>query len=350
MRVDQDATQGRSQYRMVQGIDLREVDAAEVDQIGCHIARCFIHVRLPPNGTSEKVILLPYGACASISRYGFAWPGPGRSGSTIRIECDDEAGGTVMMQVLRRVGRDIRARRHIEVYVIVAASVVVAVLSLVGEVVSEGARWSVVLSAVGLLLYQVTLPDGAGSADDVLRDRTAFDATTFESRLARATEVWVYGPSAVNLLTAHTAEVLRTRVLDRPDGRLRVVVLDNDQEHAVAIAHRQLDEAPGFQTSDLPHALEVTVDRLERMARWGLDGRFEYRLAPYNPGFSMVALDPGRKDGVLIIEFHAVHNQSTGQRMHVELTRRESERWYEYWKAQFEYLWDQSRVPVTTHD
>lgn len=249
------------------------------------------------------------------------------------------------MSGLRRIGRDLKARRHIEVYVVAGVSVVLAVLSLVGDLVGDGVRWSVVLAALGLLTYQLALPDGAGDLDTVLHSRAVFDDTTFSSRLLRATEVWVYGPSAVNLLTADAADVLRTRVLSQPAGTVRVVVLDRSQREAMAIAARQLDESLDFQSIDLARALEVTVDRLEKIGAWTVAGTFEYRFAPFNPGFSIVALDPKSKNGLLIIEFHGLNNESTGSRMHIELRREDSEHWYGYWCAQFECLWNGARPP-----
>jgi hypothetical protein len=46
------------------------------------------------------------------------------------------------MQRLRRVLRDLRNRRHVEVYAVVGASIVLAVLSLFGDLVGEEVRWA----------------------------------------------------------------------------------------------------------------------------------------------------------------------------------------------------------------
>jgi hypothetical protein len=249
------------------------------------------------------------------------------------------------MEGVRRVGRDLTARRHIEVYVVAAVTIVVAVLSLVGDVVDDGVRWSVVLAALGLLTYQIALPDREGDPDAVLHTRAVFDDITFSSRLMQVREVWVYGPSAINLLTADVTDVLRSRVLTHPTGAVRIAVLDPEQHEAVAIASRQLDESTEFQSVELPGALAATVERLGRMDSWAVAGTLEYRLAPFNPGFSMVALDPRSKNGLLIVEFHGVRNESDGSRMHVELRRDGSQHWYDYWCAQFEHLWAGARTP-----
>lgn len=250
-----------------------------------------------------------------------------------------------MSEAWRRIGRDLRARRHIEVYVIAGLSIVIAVLSVVGDVVGEEVRWSVVLGALGLLTYQIAVPSRAQRFDTVLLDRAAFDDTTLGSRLAGAREVWIYGPSAVNLLTSDVADRLRSGPLNRPAGVVRVAVLDPEQPAAIEIARRQLDDSLHYPSVRLPKAIDVTVDRLEQMAAWDTPGAFEYRFAPFNPGFSLVALDPGTAHGKLIVEFHGLRNESTGNRMHVELTQESSEYWYAYWRAQFADLWEMARAP-----
>jgi hypothetical protein len=247
------------------------------------------------------------------------------------------------MRALRRIGGNIRRRQFIEAYAVVAVSAVVAVLSLVGDLVGDDLRWAVVLGALGLMTYQITLPERPGDVDDVLHSRAAFDDTTLISRLRSATEVWLYGPSLVNLLTADTAGHLRQTVLARPDGRVRAMVLDPDQPAAVELASRQLDHSTDYPTVDLGTALPGAVHRLGNMAGWSVAGTFEHRFAPFNPGFSVVAIDPRRKGGVVIVEFHGLHNDSDSGRMHVELTRAGSERWYEYWCEQFDDLWNRAR-------
>jgi hypothetical protein len=249
------------------------------------------------------------------------------------------------MQRLRRIARDLRHRRHIEVYVVVVASIALAVLSLFGDLVSDEVRWAVVLAALGLLTYQITLPDRPTDLDHVLHDRAAFDDVTLSSRWRGAREVWIFGPSVAYLLTAEAASHLRSHVLARQDGVVRVLVLDPEEQAAVELAGRQLDQATAFPIIDLAKALAATIGRLEMMARWDTQGAFEHRFAPFNPGFSVLAIDPYGKAGSLIVEFHGLHNEANASRMHIELTRAKSEHWFGYWRDQFEQLWDIARCP-----
>lgn len=247
------------------------------------------------------------------------------------------------MRRLRRIGRDLRSRRHVEIYAVAAVSIVLAILSLVGDVAPDGLRWAAVLAALSLLTYQIALPKPAADLDDVLRNRAAFDEMPFVSRLQGARDVWIVAPTAVNLLTADTVEHLRRHVLSRREGQVRVQVLDPERPEALALARQQLDQATDYPALDLTGGLAATLGLLETMAGWDVAGTFEYRFTPYNPGFSVVAIDPHAKGGLLILELHGVRNESIATRMHVELTRASSEHWFVYWRDQMHHLWDGGR-------
>jgi hypothetical protein len=256
-----------------------------------------------------------------------------------------------MRAALRRIGRDLKDRRNVDAYVAAAAAFVLAVLSLAGDVVPEQLRWAALLAGVALLVYRITLPESAASAaDDLLNDRTDFEERPLRTRLEGARELWIFAPSAVNLLSAESCEVVRNTVLRRPDGVVRIVVLDPDNETAVGLAVRQLDDPVDYPVQEFPTSLAITVDRLRRMATWRVAGSFDYRLLDFNPGFSLVAIDPNAKRGTIIVEFHAFHNEATASRMHVELTRHSSERWFSYWQDQFDHIWRAARPAVQSDD
>lgn len=252
-----------------------------------------------------------------------------------------------MREVFRRMGRDLRQLHNIDAYAIALLVFVFAVLSMTGDILPDNARWAVLLIGVGVLVFRVTLPDHyEGSADDVLKDRTAFEDKPLSGRLREASELWVFAPSAINLLPPQNCDTIRTTILAKPDGVVRVVVLDPAAETAVQFAGRQLDDSLDFPSQVFRSSLEATVRQLQRMAAWQERGSFEYRLAAYSPGFSLVAIDPGTRHGVVIVEFHGFHNQVTNTRMHIELNRATSEQWYTYWLGQFERIWQAAQTPA----
>src|SRR5262249_51620287 len=80
----------------------------------------------------------------------------------------------------------------VHAYAVARIWFVFAVLSVIGAILPVNARWPVLLVGVGVLVFRLTLPEHyEGSADDVLKDRSAFEDKPLSARLRVATEVWV---------------------------------------------------------------------------------------------------------------------------------------------------------------
>lgn len=242
----------------------------------------------------------------------------------------------------RRIGQDLKNRRHIDAYSIAFAAFALAVLSLIPDVVPDPLRWAALLAGVGILVWRITIPEPLGNADDLLHDRFIFDKNPLSERLKKATEVFIFAPSAVNILSAHNCELLRTEILNKTDGVVRVVVLNPASESAVQLATRQLDDSLDYPVQDFKTSLHATALQLASMATWHTQGSFDYRFLDYNPGFSLVCIDPTSRNGQVIVEFHGFHNAATSSRMHIELSRKQSDNWYTYWTTQFTRIWEAS--------
>ncbi|GAA0229747.1 hypothetical protein [Cryptosporangium japonicum] len=251
-----------------------------------------------------------------------------------------------MRGVARRVSADIAALRHLDAYVVSALALVFAVVTVVNDAIPVDLRWAVALAGLGVLVYRTTAPKPAITIDQLLQDRRGFEATPAAARLRRAREVWLFAPTGINFLSEENLAALREGVLRRSDGSLRVVVLDPANEAAMALAVRQLDNSITYPLQEFGACHEQVIQRLETIAStWPKAGTFEYRFLDYNPGFSLVAVDPTGKDGRVIVEFHGFRNEATSGRMHFELTAADSRRWFLYWTNQFEQMWAAARSP-----
>ncbi|MFE7230966.1 hypothetical protein ACFY3J_12680 [Streptomyces sp. NPDC001231] len=238
-----------------------------------------------------------------------------------------------------------RHLRNVEVYVAAALAAVFAVLSVIGDIVPVDLRWAALLAAVALLVYRSALETRGPSGDELLGDRVALQEASppLAKRLETARTVWLFAPSAVNFLTPQVSQALRHHVLSRPEGSVRVVVLDPAATDAVAVAEHQLDDSLDAPLQRLRPSLDTVLRQLGTMDSWPRTGTFEYRVLPYNPGFSLLAVDPGERDGWLVLELHGIRNEAVTSRMHLRLTRRAHETWHRYWLHQYEHLWHQSR-------
>lgn len=245
-----------------------------------------------------------------------------------------------------RIARDLRNREFIDAYSVALVAFGLAILSLVPDLVPDSLKWAGLLGGVALLVLYITVPDTqAGKVDELLNDRFAFDKKPFSELIEGARDVWIFAPTGVNLLSAHNCELIRHKVLGKPDGALRVVILDSSNEQAVKLGVRQLDDSLDYPLQAFSDSLASTERQLHAMSAWNVSGSFDYKLLDYNPGFSLVAIDPTARNGHVIVEFHGFHNEAIASRMHIELSRRQSEKWYTYWTEQFESIWQTASSP-----
>ncbi|MBO3752228.1 hypothetical protein J5X84_39745 [Streptosporangiaceae bacterium NEAU-GS5] len=247
-----------------------------------------------------------------------------------------------MRHFLHRVSVDLGNRRNLDAYAITAVASALALLTLVEDAVPEQYRWAVLLSGIAVLVYRITLPEGVQCSGPQVGRRADLETESLSGRLERTRELWIFGPSAVNLLSRPTCGALRRTVLDRPDGVVRVVVLDPSAAAAIEIASHHLDDGREPPMESLSECLAWTLHQLELMSAWQMRGQLDYGLLPFNPGFSMVAFNPHDKDGSLIVEFHAFQ-ETTMNRMNIKINRHTDEQWFDYWVDQFERIWKSAK-------
>ncbi len=251
------------------------------------------------------------------------------------------------MQFFKRILKDIKNRRNIEVYVVSFAAVLVAVASLFGDAVmaslGDNIVNSIILTALSILVLNISIPKSDKSTlDDYLDDRT--NLGSFKDRIHSAHKLYIYAPSAANILRGESADAIREQILSRKDGELRMIIQNPDNQPAVDILEDQLDKHVNFQMQHLPDELTRTLRQFQLIHEWDLPGSFEYRLLDYSPGFSMVMIDPDSNKGQIIVEVHGYQNESTSGRMHIVITKKDSERWFVYWQRQFDNMWERGQA------
>lgn len=230
--------------------------------------------------------------------------------------------------------------RNIDAYVVSAIAICTAVLSVVGDIVPDNLRWAVLAAGMGLLVFRFTTSDGSGgAARSLLGDRHDLEELDLEDRLGRASALWLYAPSGVNFLSQERCDALRSGILARAGGEVRIIVMDPNAHPALELAGRQLDDAVDFVVQRLAPSLEIALARLERMTDWPVSGLLSFRLSHYNPGISLLIIDPRSRDGLAIVEIHGFHGESTSARMHLRITAADHPLWFGHWVDQFEHLW-----------
>jgi hypothetical protein len=230
----------------------------------------------------------------------------------------------------RRTLEDVRHGRHREAYALFLIGVALAVLGLVG-VASVTVLLSSILLALSFLVFHTAAEtsDQRPALDQVLRSRQDFGP--FSKLLPGVRELRIYGPTAVNVLV-NSADIRRF-VLEA-GGTVKVIVQDSE---AVGLEHTamQLDD-----NLDLRSTLVNSLATLSKLA--ALPG-LSYRRLSANPGFSLVIVNPADAGGYVIFESHGFKDENIADRMHIVIKRYESPRWFAYWVARFDAMWDAAK-------
>jgi hypothetical protein len=237
-------------------------------------------------------------------------------------------------RTFQRIFSDILSGKNIEAYVVSAVAILLAIAGVLDNALSDDLKIAAMLAALALLVFNTTRPDEAKiDLDAVLRDRQSFGA--FQDVIRGKRTLWVYGPSAINIL--RDSPHIKREILDR-GGEVHILIQDLKAQEGMSTLSQQLDK-----TTDLINSIRMSMDILANMKHWG--GNFDYRVLRYSPGFSIVVVDPDKRDGKVIVEFFGFNNELITERMHIEITRQQSQYWFEYWARQFEIMWEASYSP-----
>jgi hypothetical protein len=239
-----------------------------------------------------------------------------------------------MLKTLRRVGTDILAGKNVESYVVAVVAVILALLGLIDSA-PPNLQTAAILAALALLVFRITAPDtGQVDLDRVLRDRQSYGP--FRDFIRGGTDLWVYGPSAVNVMS--NSPDIEREVLSR-GGKMRVLLQDPNVTESIELLRSQLDQMSVLLETDIARSISI----LESLKKRGHN--VEYRFLRFSPGFSLVVIDADGRNGRAVVEMFGFSNTQITDRMHIEINRAASNHWFEYWAAQFETMWDSAYAP-----
>jgi hypothetical protein len=91
--------------------------------------------------------------------------------------------------------------------------------------------------------------------------------------------------------------------------------------------------------------IERTLESLKLMKQAEKDsrGRCEVRLGKVFPPFSMIAVDPAKDTGWMIVEIHT-YKRTLGERPHIRLSHMSDNKWFDFYVGQYEQLWEDSTI------
>lgn len=222
-------------------------------------------------------------------------------------------------------------------------------LGIVGAAArSTNLMLAAVIIELSFLVYNFNISARAGAElDKVLEDRKAYADRPFSKRLRGVKRLYLQGASLVHLLNGDNLNAIIDEILVHADGEVRILLQDPDSKEAMEFLRRQLDEATERKSVLMHEALPQVLSRLQNLglvppetAAQKFKGKIEVRFLTFSPGFSLVLIDPNERKGVVIPELYGFRNDETGKRMHIEITRQDSEYWFDYWEKQFDAMWE----------
>lgn len=228
---------------------------------------------------------------------------------------------------IKRILGDIAKGKNLEAYAVTAIGIGLVISDIFGDV-PDDLKLTVIIAALMVLVFRATKPEVQEvDLDKVLLDRQSYGP--FREFIAGAKELWVYGPSAANVLREST--FVEREILDK-GGAVKILIQNPKSEAAMGILKKVLDP-----NHDLAHDIQGSLYTLHSMEKFP---KMEYRLLGYSPGFSLTVVDPDLKSGRLVVEFFGFRNDRIGDRMHITIERHQSPYWFEFWENQFRIMWE----------
>src|SRR5688572_11957857 len=100
---------------------------------------------------------------------------------------------------LGRVLSDLKQLKNLEAYFIAVMVLLFLFATTFGDGVSENDRWNLALAALGLLVFNLSVPKRQSKTlDDFLNDRS--NLGPLSERIKNATKLWIYAPSGSSIL------------------------------------------------------------------------------------------------------------------------------------------------------
>lgn len=65
---------------------------------------------------------------------------------------------------------------------------------------------------------------------------------------------------------------------------------------------------------------------------------------------SLIIVNAADLDGYVIFESHGFKDENIADRMHIVIRRRESPRWFSYWVARFDAMWETAKPGTAASD
>lgn len=243
---------------------------------------------------------------------------------------------------LKRIWRDLRAGRNIDIYVATCVAVAAAAIGLLGIAINGQLLSSLTLGVLALLAIMML---NTRDKIDRLYDResitrlTTLDTEEFERRWRREAktsrkELIFIGVSLGR--TVRSAQHIMGAMIER-GGRVRVIVVQPGSDALrYAGARKILGSQPALDEADLQVAIGILLALRKR-----LGSRLEVRTIDHPVEFGIVACDLGTDEAAIYVEHHP-YGLTVGRRLRFRVDA-SNPVWFDSYTGQIDAMWKASR-------
>jgi hypothetical protein len=251
---------------------------------------------------------------------------------------------------IRHLETDLKQGRNLDLYVIVAVAVAMAILSVL-NIVDAGVIGAATLAVLAVMASSALTSrhqvDGVKSALDRLVAGEAGNVPAerflsprlpaLDGEAATATDIGLVGV-ALTRTVRDLLPVLDQRL--RAGASIRVILIDVESAaQTEAVARSKKAGSPDFYL----HRLLATIDLLRVLASSARnESALELRVLPFVPTFGMCLIDSTQSHGRIHVEVYQHRTLEANPSFSLRADR--DGRWYNLFASQFDTLWESARV------
>lgn len=255
-----------------------------------------------------------------------------------------------MFKFFDKVFQDIRKGENLEVYLTLVVALVLLILDIF-DIVTTEAIAAGTLATLALLTYSILtsreqmehLVDTSTATRAIVEqsisgkpraDRFFWpERRSLENDLARARFIGIAGITLSRTVRDYLP-LFENRL--QSGAHIQFIVIDPDSLASQQAIHRSKGGVGDSFYADL---IRTTVARVCILAELkDVPGRMELGLLPYAPSFGLLVIDPDEPHGRIVVEIY--QHKSLAFNPTFELDARRDSRWYQFFREQFELLWE----------
>ncbi len=279
------------------------------------------------------------------------------------------------MKLLNEIWEDIRNGQYLEIYILIAAAAIIAILGLFGVITNQAFILSIILATLAPILFRllrnhkkdeeiqralenfVEVESEVKQALESLQNQKEcradqffnqkVDLKKYEDRIGNSKEIFLWG-LALSTSVLNLENAIREGLRNGAKMRFVLAKPDSAATEMSAFATKHLQDK---NTEN--KMIDITLSRLSHLssiasqANW--QGRIEVKLVESLNPWTVIAIDPHENSGTMTINISTFRAQH-GRRPSFELAKKQDASWFDFFSDQLDELWEAAGDTITLNE